>query len=878
MGKMRLGKGKRWLLRFIVLLAFPSFFSLPTQARIVRIGVLAIRGAAPARAKWQPTANYLSRKLGDHFEIVPLDFAQIVPAVKLHKVDFLIANPSIYVEMENRYGLSRIATMKALGTGGKPLTVFGGVIFCRADSPVKNLRDLKGKSFMAVDRTSLGGWQTALLEFKKRGINPERGFFSRLSFGGTHDAVVHAVARGKVDAGTIRTDVLEQMAAKGIIRLGDFRVLGRRRYKNFPYLISTSLYPEWPFAKLRQTPDTLARKAALALFGMNCRHAPQTGVLGWTVPLDYSPVYGLLRDLRMGPYEGYGGITLAGAIRRHLAWFLALSAALGLLIAAAAYVDMLNRRLLKSGAELEAAKRDLEQKVKERTEELEAVNQNLRESEGRFRAMIEAEPQCVKLLDREGNLLSMNPAGLALIEAESFEQVKGAKVFDMIAPECRPAFRVLMEKVFGGEHGTLECNIIGLRGTKRTMTSSFVPFKDAKGDISAILCISMDITERKELEEQLRQAQKMDAVGQLAGGIAHDFNNILSAIIGYADLVKMKLGEAPPAHYVDQILSASHKAANLVQGLLAFSRKQVMSLKPVDINELIRNFEKFLLRLIREDIELVIKCAGALVVMADSAQIEQVLMNLATNSRDAMPDGGRLVIETSEVQVSEEKSPAGNFPKPDPYALIMVTDTGAGMNQRVRERVFDPFFTTKETGKGTGLGLSIIYGIIKQHGGLINVQSEPGRGTRFEIFLPLARTQPGLAEQPEKEEQCPLCGEESILVAEDDPALRQLTRTVLTEHGYKVIEAENGQDAVDKFLQNRGAVNLLVMDVIMPRKNGKEAYEEIKKISPSAKAVFISGYSADIINGTSADTNFIAKPVSPNSLLKKVRETLDSPA
>ncbi|MDA8325048.1 MAG: ATP-binding protein [Nitrospiraceae bacterium] len=621
------------------------------------------------------------------------------------------------------------------------------------------------------------------------------------------------------------------------------------------------------------------------------RAAMRAGIAGWTVPLDYKPVLMLQRELHLGIYGDFGKVSLGETLAQYGPWLLAITAVLGLITVGIIYMIGLNRKLQQSRTGLEAVKKDLELKVKERTEELDALNRDLlqeiserkhldealRESESRLRAILESEPQCVKLIDREGCLLSMNPSGLAMIEADSLEQVRGAKVLNLLVPEYRPDYERLMAKVFMGEPATLEFEINGLRGAKRRMTTHAVPFRNTKGEITALLAISTDVTDHRRLEEQFRHAQKMEAVGKLAGGIAHDFNNILSAIIGYADLIKAKLkDDGALAHYVEQILSASERAANLVKSLLAFSRKQEISLKPVDLNELILGFEKFILRLIREDIELTIRSNGAaLIVMADSGQLEQVLMNLAANARDAMPNGGRLLIETDGVFLNEESARINNFEKPGRYALVSVTDTGVGMDQQVRKRIFDPFFTTKEIGKGTGLGLSIIYGIIEQHGGRIDVLSEPGSGTAFRIYLPLAETPSGDFTQKEAaREGLPPGGAESILVAEDDPVLRDLTSKILLESGYRVIEAENGEDAVGKFMENRGEIKLLILDVIMPRKNGKEAYQEIKKVSPGTRAIFISGYAANIINGES-QTDFISKPVSPNVLLRKVRETLD---
>ena len=384
--------------------------------------------------------------------------------------------------------------------------------------------------------------------------------------------------------------------------------------------------------------------------------------------------------------------------------------------------------------------------------------------------------------------------------------------------------------------------------------------------------------EREKLHEQLLQAQKMEAVGQLAGGIAHDFNNILTAMIGYGHMLKIKLREDDPLRsYAEHILSLADRAANLTQSLLAFSRKQIMNLKTADLNEIIRKVERLLARIIGEDIGLkTVLTEKELIIMADTLHIEQVFMNLATNARDAMPGGGRLTIRTDTVDIDHGFIKEHGFGREGTYALVSVTDTGPGMDRATREKIFEPFFTTKEVGKGTGLGLSMAYGIIKQHEGYINVNSEQERGTTFRIYLPLIREK---AEEIKHDDMYPIKrGTETILLAEDNDDVRTGTTSVLEEFGYTVIEAVDGEDAIIKFQRYKDRINFLILDVIMPKKNGKEAYEEIKRIRPDIDAVFTSGYTADIVHqkGNIAEgVELILKPATPKVLLGKIREILD---
>jgi CheY-like chemotaxis protein/two-component sensor histidine kinase len=340
----------------------------------------------------------------------------------------------------------------------------------------------------------------------------------------------------------------------------------------------------------------------------------------------------------------------------------------------------------------------------------------------------------------------------------------------------------------------------------------------------------------------------------------------------------MKMRDDDPSRlYLEQILASSERAANLTQSLLAFSRKQLINPTTISLNDVIRKVEKFLSRIIGEDIELRASLsADALMIFADEMQIEQIMMNLATNARDAMPNGGQLHIETRRVSFDDEFVRAQGEALPGFYAELSVTDTGAGMDEKVRERLFEPFFTTKELGRGTGLGLSIVYGIVKQNNGYITVSSEIGQGTTFKIYLPLVKSGVSASKSDPVQEQ-PQGGTETILLAEDNQIVRSLTRDVLIEFGYKVIEAADGAEALTKFIENKHSVNLLIVDVIMPKKNGREVYEEAKRLAPEIKVLFTSGYPADLIQKQGVlekGLHFISKPSSPQELLKKVRDVL----
>jgi PAS domain S-box-containing protein len=402
---------------------------------------------------------------------------------------------------------------------------------------------------------------------------------------------------------------------------------------------------------------------------------------------------------------------------------------------------------------------------------------------------------------------------------------------------------------------------------------------DNTGKLIGIIGVGSDLTERNKLESQLHHSQKMEAVGTLAGGIAHDFNNILNVILGYGGMIMDTLETGCPSkEHMREVLIAADRAAELTKRLLVFCRKQDVEVKPVNINGLILGLQNMLSRIIIESIEFDLYLADRpLIVLADAGQIEQVLINLATNAKDAMPEGGRLTISTSLEELDEAYVAAYGYGMPGRYALIAVADTGQGMEETTQQKIFEPFFTTKGIGEGTGLGLAICYGIIKQHSGFIKVYSEPGKGTLLKIYLPLGEE----AACPDKKTAVAvpvMGGNETVLVAEDNASLRTLTRIVLESFGYRVISAVDGEDAITKFTENSESIGLALLDMIMPKKNGKEVSDAIIKVNPGVKVLFSSGYTMDIIKseGSSAiDFDFIHKPYPPKDLLIKVREILD---
>jgi len=391
--------------------------------------------------------------------------------------------------------------------------------------------------------------------------------------------------------------------------------------------------------------------------------------------------------------------------------------------------------------------------------------------------------------------------------------------------------------------------------------------------------IARDVTERKQLEEQLRQSQKMEAIGQLAGGVAHDFNNLLTAINGYSSLALQRLEDDHPIKpYIEEVKKAGDRAANLTRQLLAFGRKQILQPIALNLNGVVSDMNKMLRRLIGEDIVLTAKLdAGVGKVMVDPGQVEQVLVNLIVNARDAMPRGGNLTIETKNVELDEEYGSKHVGVAPGKYVLLAISDTGEGMTEEVRHRVFEPFFTTKEKGKGTGLGLSTVYGIVKQSGGNVWIYSEPGRGTTFKVYLPQVVSDPRELGE-EVAEVAPPGGSETILLVEDEAVVRGLARRILEQAGYSVVEASRGDEALRFCAEHADEVDLLLTDVVMPEMSGKQLADQLKSQYPALRMVFMSGYTDESIvhHGVlDSSVEFIQKPFTPAALVRKVREVLD---
>jgi PAS domain S-box-containing protein len=542
---------------------------------------------------------------------------------------------------------------------------------------------------------------------------------------------------------------------------------------------------------------------------------------------------------------------------------------------------------------LRTASEELENRVETRTAELVRSNQTLqceiadrkriqealRSSEDRYRDLIENANDIIYTHDLNGNLLSVNKAGELAMGYQRPELLQ-MNIAQWVSPSQQESVRKLVRSQVESreQKASYHLEVLSKDGKELTLdVSARLIYRD--GIPIAVEAIARDVTDRILLEERLQQSQKMEAVGRLAGGIAHDFNNLLTAITGYSELLLSRADALGPLRrYLEEILKAGRSSESLTRQLLAFSRRQVLQTRVLDLNAVVGNIHKILRRLIGEDIELVTVFGLDLGrINADPGQLQQVMLNLAVNARDAMSQGGKLIIETNNVELNPEEAHHRGI-RPGRCVMLTVRDTGSGMDSETISHIFEPFYTTKEQGKGTGLGLSTVYGIVKQSEGSIWVSSQPGQGTTFRICFPRVEEQLEVVE-PTRSTTRTASGTETVLLVEDEELVRNLVRDILKQNGYFVLEAHHGTEALRVALQHSGPIHLLLTDVVMPQMGGRVLAQRLKSFRPAIRVLYISGYvdDATIQEGVSnPGTSFIQKPFTVETLSRKVRELLDS--
>lgn len=731
----------------------------------VKIGVLAKRGTQQTIRQWQPTAEYLSQTIPHHqFVVVPLPFDQVRDAVAEHKVDFLLANPAIYVEMEHDFTASRIATIKNLRLG-RGYTYFGGVVFSRADQPIERVEQLRGKTFMAVDPTSFGGAIMAWRELQANDFDPFADFLS-LEYGETHDAVVLAVREGRVDAGTVRTDTLEKMAAEGTISLNEFHVMPLwpqdDKSVDFPFLCSTRLYPEWPIAKLQHVSEELAKQVTIALLALDTAHpAAQTGhIAGWTIPRNYQSVHECLKALHLGPYSHPPQLSLETLFKQYWMEIVGILTLLIVTTCFMVYFRMLGQRLKLSEHEVKAAHAELDQLFQS-------------SADGIFR------------VDKSFNIVRVN---------RTFEKMTGLDAKDIIGKKCYETFpgaacktgECPALKIAAGENQVVDEMIkITKKGREIPCLVFAVPYRDQDGtvvgvveyyrDVSALKRIEADLQSSRDAlneayqklqhnQSQMLQQEKMASIGQLAAGVAHEINNPLGFIGSNLGTLKKywektrefigwhekRLVDAADCAVMDEVIK-KHKELKLdfimddandlineslegvervkviVSNLKNFSRLDQANYDYADINQCLEATLSIVWNELKYHVTITKDYGELPLTYCYPQQLNQVFMNLLVNAGHAIKEKGHITITTRSA---------------DGKISVSVSDDGCGIPEENLSRLFDPFFTTKEVGKGTGLGLSIAYGIIKKHNGDILVESHPGEGTTFTVILPLVESPP----------------------------------------------------------------------------------------------------------------------------------------
>lgn len=711
---------------FIINLFFISFgVSIASYGQgvkeIIKIGVLSHRGDEATLDAWDETAKYLCSQLPNYeFVIIPLDFNRVDDATRKGDVDFILVNPGIYVNLETRYRASRIATMNNY-RGGSAYNIFGGVIFTRSDrKDIFVLDDIKGKSFMAVDDTSLGGYQMAWREFNARGINIKEDL-ERLEFGGIHDNVVMSVLNSEVDVGTVRTDIIERMADDGEIDLDDIKIINSQVRPEFPFALSTRIYPEWPFSKVEHTDNALAQKVALALLQMSADHpaALAGNYAGWSIPLDYQKVHNLFSELNLPPYTSRGRFTLKQAIEKYWYWVLGVTIALLSLLGLTALVVWHNKAL-------EQAKNRLEKQ---------------------HELILNSVDDGIYGVDLEGRCTFVNKA-MEDLTGWSAEDLIGSNQHMILhhtredgthhPPDECPVYatykdnipRFIPDDIFwkkDGSHLSVEYNSTPMKGKKGKTTGSVVVFRDTTAR-------KMNETKMREHKKQLEHVSRLSTLGEMASGIAHELNQPLTAItMNSRACVRMlesgqKGQESNCSDAMLKIADQAERAGGIIRHIRNFVQKELPDRKSVLVEDIVGTVMDLMGSEIKQkSIKFRLdNDASVKWVFAQQIQIEQVLINLVRNAVDALEEIDEKA-RFLNLSIALHKNTQVEF---------RVTDSGKGISPKVADELFEPFVSSKET--GMGLGLSISQGIISSHGSRIRVDSSKKNGTTFSFSLPIS--------------------------------------------------------------------------------------------------------------------------------------------
>jgi len=760
----------------------------------VRIGVLAFRPKPRTLAQWRPLEALLKRALPERdFVVEALTYPEMDQAVASRRVQFILTNPGHYVMLKAGAGLpSPLATL-AMDEGGTRTTSFGGVIFTSAGRGPEALGDLRGRTIAFPDTESLGGYQMQAFELARAGVRLPRDA-RLLPTGMPHDNVVEAVLSGRAEAGFVRSGILEGMAREGKLDPARIRVLDAGGHGPYPALVSTRLYPEWPFTALPGTEEQVARRVAAALFLLE-DHSPEAramGIRGFATPADYAPVEDILRELRLPPFQAPPRFTLPDVWARYR-WPL-LTALLAL-----AVVGSLGIRL-------------------------KLAHRRLEESEIRNRALVTAIPDLIFRCSRDGEVLFAHApdGGRVLAAAEDILHRKAADILP--GPDARRALAAFGAALDEGTMQELDFSVQAQDGPRHFEARIMPTTRDQ------VIAIVRDVTdrmaaqeERRLLENQLLQAQKMESLGVMAGGVAHDMNNVLAAILGLASANVEVASPGSLAHdSFSTIVKAAERGGTLVKGLLTFARTTPSEGRPLDVNALIRDELRLLERTTFATVSPALELAQDLLpIRGEAGALSHALMNLCVNAVDAMPGGGALTLRTRNAEG---------------WVEVEVEDSGTGMSRDVLERAMDPFFTTKAPGKGTGLGLAMVYATVRAHQGTLTLESEPGRGTVARMRFPASRALPPPAPTPRERPRGPL----NILLVDDDPLVQASTGALLAVLGHSVACSACGEEALAA-LETGSGPDLVILDLNMPGLGGAATLPLLRARHPGLPVLLATG-------------------------------------
>ena len=727
---------------FFMVFWLTSLTAFNTRADDVamKIGVLAKRGHEQCIIKWTPTAEYLSGKIfGRQFKIIPLDYDQIINSVKNKEIDFIFTNSSSYVELEFWYGANRIATLKNDCLGDVCKT-YSGVIFCKADgTEMQSLRDLKGKEFMGVSSFSFGGWLMAWREMKAKGVDPLTDF-KELKFGGTQDRVVYAVRDGIVDAGTVRSDTLERMDSEGKINIENFYVFNSRIRKNsaLPFLHSTREYPEWPFAKVKHVPCEVAEKVAAALVEMPSGSAAASAgkCFGWTIPQNYQSVRECLKELRVGPYENLGKITITDVLRSYGYWIASGIMLLFIMAASIIQIFNLNRKVKISHSKLETELN--ERKRLEKTQ---------RESELKFQALYNHAFQLMGLIETDGRVLSANETAIAaagIKESDLVGKLYWETLWFSHSDEVQEKIHDSVIKAASGQFVRFEVQILLKNRTLEYMDYSIKPVEDESGNVIVLIAEGRDITNTKRLEKELRDAKERaevatNAKNEFLANMSHEVRTPMNGIIAASELLSNEEISDKAKHYLRIITTSAYSLLEIINDILDVSKieagkldLEIRDFKIEDVLEKLINM--FFPRTSKKFIELLVDIDPGTTreIRGDELRLYQILINLVSNAVKFTEKGGIILVGVKEIE--NESIESGQI-----RLEFFVKDTGIGIAPENIEKIFEPFSqadasTTRNYG-GTGLGLCICKQLVEMMGGEIQVESELGKGSTFSIIF-----------------------------------------------------------------------------------------------------------------------------------------------